>query len=270
MRGTKILTDRQLKFSVIIPAYNASKTLQRCLDSILSSNYLALEVVVVDDGSSDATAQIVREYASGDSRIQLMIQKNAGPAAARNKGMEHAAGDIIAFVDSDDMIEPNYFEELNQVFQKTNADVVFFEFARVTENDSVISRHKLPELRADYYRNLMSLSEADTFGYTWVKAFRRSVISDVRFKENMMLFEDELFTLDALKKPLKMYYLKKELYHYVCAGSTSLARRTHENYQELCDVAYCAWKELLNNRREGADFLKKKAANCNKKLDTPW
>ena len=94
----KILTDRQLKFSVIIPAYNASKTLQRCLDRILSSNYLALEVVVVDDGSSDTTAQIVREYASGDSRIQLMIQKNAGPAAARNKGMEHAAGDIIAFV----------------------------------------------------------------------------------------------------------------------------------------------------------------------------
>ena len=98
MRGTKILTDRQLKFSVIIPAYNASKTLQRCLHRLLSSNYLALEVVVVDDGSSDATAQIVREYASGDSRIQLMIQKNAGPAAARNKGMEDAAGDIIACV----------------------------------------------------------------------------------------------------------------------------------------------------------------------------
>lgn len=105
----------------------------------------------------------------------------------------------------------------------------------------------------------MSLSDSDIFGYTWVKAFRRSVLSEVRFNENMLLFEDELFTVEALKNPLKIYYLHKELYHYVCVGNTSLARRTHENYQELCDVAYCAWKELLNNRREGVKFLKKKA-----------
>ena len=90
------------KISVIIPVYNAEKTIRRCLESIMSSEYEEYEVVVVDDGSTDNSASILFEYANRDRRVKIINQPNSGPAIARNKGLELAEGEIIAFVDSDD------------------------------------------------------------------------------------------------------------------------------------------------------------------------
>ena len=120
------------KISVIIPVYNAEKTIRRCLESIMSSEYEEYEVVVVDDGSTDNSASILFEYANRDRRVKIINQPNSGPSIARNKGLELAEGEIIAFVDSDDYVRNDYLDQLEKVFREQRADVVFFEFHRVT------------------------------------------------------------------------------------------------------------------------------------------
>lgn len=196
MNKERINFEQQIKFSVIIPAYNAEKTISRCLQSITASSYEAIEVIVVNDGSTDSTAEMVEEFIKSDKRVMLFSQSNAGPSTARNNGMEYVSGDVITFVDSDDYVEPDYFDELSSAFSESNADVVFFEFNRVNEIGSIISRHHLPQefLSTKYYDNLMHLSQADMFGYTWIKAFKCTVLERKRFDTNMCLFEDEVFT----------------------------------------------------------------------------
>ena len=100
------------KISVIIPVYNAEKTIRRCLESIMSSEYEEYEVIVVDDGSTDNSASILFEYANRDRRVKIINQPNSGPSIARNKGLELAEGEIIAFVDSDDYVRNDYLDQL--------------------------------------------------------------------------------------------------------------------------------------------------------------
>ena len=102
------------KISVIIPIYNTAAYLPRCLDSILQNTYRSLEIICVNDGSTDDSAVILERYAAADSRIIAVNQENAGVSAARNTGLDMATGDFIAFVDSDDWVHPQYFEILIQ------------------------------------------------------------------------------------------------------------------------------------------------------------
>lgn len=254
------------KISVIVPAYNAEKTIRRCLESLTISTYKEFEVIVVDDGSNDNTVGIVKKYGNNDNRIKLISKSNAGPSAARNSGLDCATGDIITFVDSDDYVEANYFHDLSHAFDDLTVDVVFFEFARVDDTGGLISSHKLPNdfLCNDYFLNLIHLSEADMFGYTWLKAFRRELLFKSRFDNEMQLFEDEVFTCTVLKNPVKMVFLHKHLYNYVCVDSTSLARKTHRNYHIFCDKVYIAWKDLLGEYDNKGDFLKRKANHMQK------
>ena len=246
------------QISVIIPVYNAEKTIRRCLESIMSSEYEEYEVIVVDDGSTDNSASILLEYANKDHRIKIITQSNSGPSIARNKGLESAKGEIITFVDSDDYVRNDYLDQLEKVFREQRADVVFFEFHRVTPDGTELSTHYLPGIQTEYYQSLIALSEADMFGYTWIKAFRREVSSGVYFDEDVNLFEDELFTCRLLKKPVKLYLLNEAIYYYVRTDGT-LAQRTHEDYCRLCDKVFRAWKELLTQTQNSSFLLESKA-----------
>ena len=114
------------KISVIIPIYNTAAYLPRCLDSILQNTYRSLEIICVNDGSTDDSAVILERYAAADSRIIAVNQENAGVSAARNTGLDMATGDFIAFVDSDDWVHPQYFEILIQFINSEYCDVDCF------------------------------------------------------------------------------------------------------------------------------------------------
>lgn len=245
------------KISIIIPIYNAEKTIKRCLNSILASGYENFEVIMIDDGSTDNSNSIVSEYANSDQRFTLITQSNLGPSAARNKGLEQARGDIISFIDSDDYIRNDYFEQLERGF-KNNIDVVFYGFYRVDSKGVELSVHVPPDIHSDYFSKIIDLSEADMYGYTWIKSFRRNILRNTRFNENINLFEDEIFTCNLLKRPVNIYVLKEAIYYYVQSDGT-LAQRTYDNYCQLCDMVYSAWKELLMKMPDGVDALRKKA-----------
>lgn len=110
--------------SVIIPVYNTAKYLPRCLDSILKNTYKNLEIICIDDGSTDESLAILHTYADRDKRVKVVTQTNGGVSSARNQGLNLASGFFISFVDSDDWVHHQYFEALVSVQEKTNAQIV--------------------------------------------------------------------------------------------------------------------------------------------------
>ena len=190
--------------------------------------------------------------------IVLYTQDNKGPSAARNKGIDMAKGDIIAFVDSDDYVNNGYLSKLGEIFENSNADVVFFEFNRVQPNGEIISIHKLPDLKDDYYCNLIELTERDIFGYTWIKAFRKEIIGTIRFDETIKLFEDEIFSCQVLKETVNLVLLHEVLYNYVRDNNT-LANKTNIDYVKINDYVWNAWEDLLRNSSFKNEVLQNKA-----------
>ena len=120
--------------SVIVPVYNVAQYLSQCVSSILSQDYGDLEVILIDDGSTDASGEICDQYAAKDSRVRVIHQKNGGAAAAKNAGLRLASGDYLVFADSDDYLEPGAYGFLMKTLLETNADAVQGSFREVYQN----------------------------------------------------------------------------------------------------------------------------------------
>ena len=114
--------------SVIVPVYNGEQYITECIESILSQTYHNIEVIIIDDGSTDDTVRITRQYAAGDKRIKLISQSNRGPSCARNLGLENARGSYITFVDADDVVSTDYLEVLYILLCETGADITACTF----------------------------------------------------------------------------------------------------------------------------------------------
>lgn len=234
-------------FSIIVPAYNAEKTLHKCLDSLCAQTSTDFEVLLVENGSADSSRSICCEYVKKDSRFILHANDvNCGPSGARNIGLDHAQGTYVAFLDSDDYVEPDYLEVLHRSFE--GADVVFFGYHQVSTDGRFLGDH-IPTVRegSNYYETLLQLFRRDMFGYTWIKAFRREVIGMQRFAMELNLLEDEVFACEVLSKQRQVAVIPMVLYNYVTGNTRSLVGRTHADYCRKVDVAYCAWKRLLQN-----------------------
>ena len=124
--------------SIIVPVYNAERTIRRCIESILNQEYTDFELLLVDDGSMDTSGAICDEYAAKDKRIKVIHQNNQGTAMAKNNAIRKCNGDMVYFVDSDDWLEPDALASLADTMQKTNADMVVYEHIVEEEKKSVI------------------------------------------------------------------------------------------------------------------------------------
>lgn len=246
-------------FSIIVPVYNAEKTLHRCLDSLSAQSYTDFEVCMVENGSRDSSRAICREYAEKDPRFLLHVsEENCGPSGARNIGLDHAQGTYIAFLDSDDYVQPDYLETLHQAFE--NADVVFFGYFQVSTDGRLLRDH-IPTAKENsgYYETLLQLSKQDMFGYTWIKAFRREVIGEHRFSRELNLLEDEVFACEVLTQPCRIAVVPKAILNYVTGNAGSLIGRTHPDYCRKVDAAYHAWESLLEPYEKKDEALKQMA-----------
>lgn len=248
------------KMSIIIPVFNAERSLQVCLDSLMAQTCDSFEVILIDDGSSDSSGAICDQAAEQDHRFRVIHQHNSGPSAARNVGLDLAQGEIIAFVDSDDSVEPDYVICILRAFEKNkNAQIAFMGYQDLNAAKEVQSV-KIPSVRFnDIIRAADELAVQDMFGYTWVKAFRRSVICDLRFDELISLFEDEIFTCGALKRCTEICMIPKAIYHYVRGTSGALMGKTRDNFCQLQDFVFQAWKDLILDMPEYEDILVRKA-----------
>ena len=133
-----------MKISAIVPVYNTEKLVGRCIESVLAQSFPDWELILVDDGSRDGSLNVLREYEKKDTRLKVIHQENAGPGIARNRGIKEATGDYIVFIDSDDVIKPEYFEKLS----KETADVVFIDINQVDDNFHVLHEEHMSDYQS--------------------------------------------------------------------------------------------------------------------------
>ena len=200
--------------SIIVPVYNAEQYLCKCIDSILSQEYSNWELLLIDDGSKDSSKKICKSYSLKDKRIKTFSQKNSGPGAARNKGLDEANGEFIVFVDSDDWVDSNF---LADYVKNSEFDIVYQGHYKET-NDGVIAINKLSfEASKDNITEAITkLWKADYFGYTCMKMFRRDIIEHhhIRFAEGIFFREDTLFTAQYFQFVESVKVLPVANYHY--------------------------------------------------------
>lgn len=209
------MTGHKMKISVIIPAYNSEKWIGRCLESVLAQSYTNLEILVVDDGSVDKTFEIVKSIAGKDGRIEYFRQRNRGVASARNKGLLHASGDIIAFVDADDYVDPHMYERLLSVMLEKQADIVECACRHVDEDgkhprDSTRKSVVLSGRRACVTNCLQRKNIGD---YVWNKIYKRKLFHGIQFP-NLKYSEDFYVNARVYARADRVVILPDLLYNY--------------------------------------------------------
>lgn len=248
-------------FSVIIPVYNAEKTLNRCLDSVMNQTFSAFEVLMIDDGSTDSSYQICQEYSTKDERFITYHQENKGPSSARNFGLDRAKGEWICFVDSDDMISQHYFEKVHKKQNSNITDAVYIGYKK-------INSYLEESITIDEYNGVIDdlilnqLVDNHLFGYTWSKLFRKNVIDSNRFDESLCLFEDEVFACSVLKNCNYIQVIEEALYYYCVGDLNSLSGKTYQDYCKRCDKLYLSWRDFATSKlSDNAQFILKKKSN---------
>ena len=201
--------------SVIVPIYNVENYLKECIESIISQTYTNIELILVDDGSTDKSGEICDKYAEKDKRIEVIHKKNAGVSAARNTGLESASGEYIAFVDSDDYIDKTMLEVLANLLEMNEADVAMCAFERFsvpkTEKGNMeIKTFDRDELIEFFVKRL---GEYYIVNSVWGRLYKAEVIKELRFKEGR-INEDILYTAQVLLTVNKAVYTLEKLYHY--------------------------------------------------------
>lgn len=199
--------------SIIVPIYNAEKYLNRTINSILTQTYDNFELLLVDDGSTDKSSLICKQYVVKDERIHYYLKENGGPSSARNIGIKNSKGQFISFVDADDVVKPNFLETLLIPYQKNSGlDLIIASYKK---NDNKVI---LPDKLVNNYQAIMDVCRKDyTMGYVVNKLFRASVIRkyQLKFDENFDFSEDLLFTINYLLKVKNVQYVSVIIYYYL-------------------------------------------------------
>ena len=203
--------------SIIIPCFNAEKTLEKCLKSVVQQSYANLEIIIIDDGSTDETSLIYNKFQSNDERILVLKQQNSGVSKARNTGVKAATGDYICFVDSDDWAELNYCSELYSLLVGENADISIVEASYEDENGNVLCNKPTSEEKIfDGNRALVLLLEdREIQSHPWGKLFKADLLKNVHFPENLKCFEDYSTLFKIFNKAVKVVKSNEKLYHYI-------------------------------------------------------
>ena len=189
-----MLLEKQPLVSIIVPAFNAESTIERCVDSLLGQTYKNIEVIVVNDGSKDKTLDIVRKYS--DKRLKILTQENQGLSATRNRALESANGEFVAFCDSDDFVYPEW---LNNYVENISDDIELicqgFECDKILIDELKDTRIFGLNYKGDVKEGVLQLNKIYSFGYTVVKLFRRNIIESnkLRFDVSYNYWEDQEF-----------------------------------------------------------------------------
>lgn len=207
------------KVSFIVAVYNTQEFLPRCLDSLLNQTCRDIEIVVVNDGSTDDCAAIIAAYARKDARVRAITKPNGGISSARNAGIDIARGEIVDFVDSDDYVEPNLAEFLVDAFAAENPEIVVFGgVCEPAERASKRIRQLLsPEAGVFEPFDAALLFSANAQPYPWRSAYSRDLLEreSLRFAENVRFAEDVVFQFESYPLSAKTVVAPDKLYHYV-------------------------------------------------------
>ena len=207
--------------SVIVPIYNAEKYLAQCIESIIHQTHRDLQILLINDGSTDSSLSIAQDFAQRDARIEIHTQSNQGQGAARNNGLQHANGEYISFVDADDYLDNDFYETILTYI--ANKDCVQIGYKRVS-TDGRIMEQKLPRY---FYQ----------FTSPCMRLYRRSIFTqyDLRFPEGM-IYEDVVFSIDFWATCPTHIQLQYTGYNYTFNPHSTTAKRNHTKEKQLFNV----------------------------------
>lgn len=233
--------------SIIVPIFNAEQTLRKCIDSICAQTFSNIEIILINDGSTDRSVSICEEYCITDNRIQLLSQQNKGPAAARNKGIDHATSRYISFVDADDYIEIDMIEQLYNAAEESMADMVICGFFHESKTQMV--EHEFyykPGVYTDIECKKFAMDIVDDMSnerippYSWLRLIRRDAIENpqLRYLDGIVRSEDYLFLTQLHFRINRVCMLTdKPLYHYV-NNKSSITNTYVKNYWKMARRIY--------------------------------
>lgn len=230
--------------TILIPAYNIERYISKCLRSVLAQTYKNLQIVIVDDGSSDNTLTIARQFAYKDKRIEVHHQDNGGVAKARNTLLSFIKGEFFIFIDGDDWLEPDMIEYLYTNIENHNAEISTCELILDNNKPNVVSRLEIFDRKHCVKQFLYHTSFR---GSLWNKLFRTSAFdSNLLFEEGIGYGEDALFCWNFLKNTKRIVFSTKELYHYrMRPGSI-----THSEFGKKKFSGHEVWRIISDEVKE--------------------
>lgn len=207
--------------SIIVPVYNTKKYLEKCITSIINQTFKSIEIILVNDGSTDDSLSLCRKLEKSDRRIRVFSQKNSGPSCARNFGLQRANGDYILFIDSDDYIESNMVEEMYNIMIRGQYDMVMCNYD-IIDGDKV--RSKKTKFNGEYlikdknvFLEQLYTTDFDIIPSPCNKLYKKDIINsnNIFFDERLSRAEDFWFNFEYLKNVKNVYVINKEFYKYV-------------------------------------------------------
>lgn len=233
-----------VKISVIIPVYNVQDYLDTCLNSIINQTLKDIEIICVNDGSSDNSLEILNKFASNDDRFIIINQENCGQGIARNKALARVKGQYIAFVDPDDWLELNALECVYNFAEKSNAEVVQFDFkifddafneyknVSLSDNLQKIYKRNFQELLSFNWRDFKSACLQNLDLHAWTRLYRTDFVKKYNLKfAPAKRAEDHLFVIGAILLADKIFYYKDYLYNYRCRITSTVNSKSKDNFQ---------------------------------------
>lgn len=266
-----------IKVSIIIPVYNVEEYLSECLDSVLNQSLKEIEVICVDDGSTDNSPYILKEYAGKDQRIQVITQENSGSGVARNKAIEYVQGEYIGFIDSDDWVDHSMFEKLYENAKLKNSDMIMCPILIVNDNGGELNDS---ELRSLSYYNLDCFDESfndRVFNYkdsqdfllriavnVYNKIFKTSMVREcnAKFAEGL-LFQDNIFHYHTYLNASRVSIIRDFLYFHRIRRSGSVQTEKGEGYYDIIPIQ----NMIMDIFKQLPDYHEQQLGLINKKIN---
>lgn len=244
--------------SVIIPVYNAERYIKRCVDSVRRQLYSDLEIILVNDGSSDQSLDVLRQISEEDNRIVVIDQQNRGASGARNTGLDAATGEYIVFIDSDDIVPNGYIQDLYDRLQESSCDLSICGYTDIYPDHSVVhvlDKESCGKLTGELNRDMCLIRQ---FIYSpWMKMYRNSILSEyrIRFDEDLVTSEDQYFNFEYYEHVRSYAFVNKGSYQYYREGSALSMKRTQTCYESDKKTAEFVYRYLEEKQVPGRELI---------------
>ncbi|WP_251441111.1 glycosyltransferase family 2 protein [Veillonella intestinalis] len=225
--------------SIIIPVYNVEPYIKRCLDSILVQLDSRMEIIIVNDGSTDKSGEICNEYASKYDAIKVIHENNRGVSAARNQGLKMAKGEYISWVDPDDYLDSEWGISILPTLEEQSVDILIYDYVLLKHNFEKIWSYRNEDCKLEKEQLLKDIGEDQIIqSQLWHKIIRRELYKNIKFPEDITCMEDFAVIHLLIEKAQTLYYMHKPLYYYVYRECSLVTEINLEKSYQCCLVAH--------------------------------
>jgi len=254
---------QQELISIVVPVYNVEAYVDASIQCMVAQTYQNLEILLVDDGSTDSSGAICKKWAEQDARVRYIYKENGGAASARNVALDVCAGQLITFVDSDDYIDENYIEVLYRSMQEENADISICGWKDETDMEKKpvdVVGDKICYNKIEAMNKLLYQEEYDTA--MWCKLYKASMFETIRFPEGN-IYEDIAIIYKVFELAEKVVYTQYNGYHYLLRDTGTTLKKFSKKKMDLIDVADELEEYILTNLPDAASAMRSKFVRAN-------